>query len=377
MLTKNEFQDEHEADNAALEFLEFAKLRSIYFENKFTHKTFLEYFAGYFIFSSYYVNHKNRRHFNQILDKNLGLSSWAVVLELLICKIDANLIDSVVLEEIINKQLEKNSNDALLFFLQILKYLNNVNERIVVNLARNAIKSCFATTFDLKESKIDHKEVLFIHLINLFKVDRFKSYVLKAFDREVAENVLPIDKLVIFAYEFSVTANNNSLSDLLNKYDVDTETPYIFLLKNHKGILSRQSYLENLKIFIVNFGVNATTPIYRSYFSQNILWGTIPFNWVITFFMTSKAENAYENYSKLREAGLTHAAMRNATTHKILSREVIEPYTKLIKGLPESNYRDFLKHLIKRYYPKSAADMDVNRKFYDAFYKQSNRNRRN
>jgi hypothetical protein len=174
LIKNGDIEDEHEADKAAAEFLDFAKVRSIYFENKFTHKTFLEYFTAYYIFSKYYIG-QNQRKFNEILDKNLGLSSWAVVLELLICKIDSNLIDSRAMGKIIESQLAKNSNDALLFFLQILRYLTNINEKISYTLISQAIKNCFASGFTLKESKIEHQGVLIGHLTNLYALPRFRN----------------------------------------------------------------------------------------------------------------------------------------------------------------------------------------------------------
>ncbi len=62
LIDKGEFSDDHIADLATSEFINFAKTRSIYYENKFTHKTFLEYFASYYIYSFYYGNWKKRRN---------------------------------------------------------------------------------------------------------------------------------------------------------------------------------------------------------------------------------------------------------------------------------------------------------------------------
>ena len=51
---KNTSFEDISANEAAKEFLEYAKIRSIYVENNFTHKSFLEYFTAYYIYSNYY-----------------------------------------------------------------------------------------------------------------------------------------------------------------------------------------------------------------------------------------------------------------------------------------------------------------------------------
>lgn len=368
LLGINEFNDDHKATQAAEEFLEFAKIRSIYFENKFTHKTFLEYFTAYYIFSTYFFKATDRENFNYLLDQNLGLSSWTVVLDLLICKIDSNSIDGSIIEAIIDRQLEKNPNDALLFFLQIIKYLTHINDRIIINLFKRALQACFQDHFELKESKISHKEVLFSYLLGIFQNERFKDAVLTGFLIQLNEEELNRESLTLFAYEFSILANNNEFVSLLkNSYEVPL-TPYIYLLQHYKEILHHETYLITLKDFIEYFGLRETIPAYKSKFDQKLFYGYDTFNWNVAYYVSVKPEQGYEKYQELRAIGVTNRILRLAAANAYLISSEVEPYGHLLYKLPASGYRNFLKDFIKAYFPKSVDELPAKDKFYDKFY---------
>lgn len=367
LIKNGEIEDEREAEKASTDFLEFAKVRSIYFENKFTHKTFLEYFTAYYIFSKYYIGN-NQRRFNDILDKNIGLSSWAVVLELLICKIDSILIEPKLIGKIIESQLEKNRNDALLFFLQILKYLTNINEKIIINLFSLGIRSCFTDDFFLKESKIEHKKALFEHLVNNFNVQRFKAPFLKAFERLITEAKLAPEQLISFAYELSNPTKSDLLIKALEENGIAVvETAELYLIRNFDSIDSEDEYLNLLKDFVDRFGKDGLPVIYKSTFEQNIFLGLPVFNWVVSFIFSVSPSECHAQYQKLKDIGLSQHTIRRAINHKMLTRNMVEPYFSLLHGLPQSGFRDFLQVLIK---PMRNKTKDEPVKFYDAYYKK-------
>ncbi|WP_439695839.1 SMEK domain-containing protein [Mucilaginibacter sp. AW1-7] len=365
LMTNGDIEDEHEAEKAAIEFLDFAKLRSIYFENKFTHKTFLEYFTAYYIFSQYYIG-QNQRRFNEILDRNVGLSSWTVVLELLICKIDSNLIDSRAMAKIIETQLEKNSNDALLFFLQLLRYLTNVNEKISHTLISLAIKRCFDDYFPLKESKVEHRGVLLAHLSNIYFIPRFRNAFLRAFEGLLQNNQISVERLVHFAYEFSNPIINDEFIALAATLTDIEESPELFLLRYFKTVDTEEKYLSLMKTFVQKFGPESLAPIYFSNLGQPIFFGNAVFNWIISFFLSATPDKGYEQYNKLKAAGLSQATIRKSINHQLLTKKIIEPYTIFLNGLPISGYRDFLQTLTKPFRKKNQV---AEPKFYTEFYK--------
>ncbi|WPU99191.1 SMEK domain-containing protein [Mucilaginibacter sp. cycad4] len=366
LMKNGEIEDESEAEKAAVEFLDFAKIRSIYFENKFTHKTFLEYFTAYYIFSKFYIG-QNQRRFNDILDKNIGLSSWAVVLELLICKIDSNLIESRAMGKIIDTQLQKNKNDALLFFLQILKYLTNINEKITFNLIVSAIKSCFTTEFPLKESKINHKEVLFGQLANIFRISRFSKTFIKAFDSIAQSGELTISQLTNFAYEISNPTRNGGLIKIINTNHTIVESPELFIIRNFINIDSPEKYLDLLRFFVSRFGTENLDKLYKSAFGQRLFFGGDSFSWITSFIISTPPENCYNQYQKLKSIGLSHATIRRGINHKMLTASIIEPYSNLLKGLSQSGFRDFILAWVKPFRNKQHSGKE---KFYDVFYQK-------
>ncbi|HTK18224.1 MAG TPA: SMEK domain-containing protein [Mucilaginibacter sp.] len=364
LMQNGDIEDEHDAEKAAVEFLEFAKVRSIYFENKFTHKTFLEYFAAYYIFSKYYIS-ESKQHFYEILSKNLGLSSWAVVLELLIYKIDSIVIEPKVMGKIIDEQLEKNKNDALLFFLQILKYLTNVNERMCVNLITMAIAECFASSFPLKESKVDHRQSLFYHLVSIYSVPRFQNAFIKTFTAMVKNEQLTDEQLISFAYEFSFPVSKDILIGIVDKVIEYTETPHLYLIRNFASIDSEEKYLEMLKVFWERFGIESLGAVYRSAFGQPIFFNSDHFNWILSFIFSVPAAQCQEQYVKLKSIGLSQTAIRRAINQKMLTKPMVLPYERLLYQLPKSGFRDFLQTLIK---PLRRKQHEGEGKFYDKFY---------
>jgi len=372
----NEFQDDFKAGQAAEEFLDFAKIRSVYFENKFTHKTFLEYFTAYYIFSTHFVTATNRKKFNDLLDRNLGLSSWAVVLDLLICKIDAAILEGSVIQGIICRQLEKNPNDALLFFLQIVRYLTHINDTMIVDLFERALKACFQSDFELKESKINHAEVLFGHLLTLFSNERFKDAVTQGFRNQLSDAEISDENLTIFAYEFSILTQHYVFVDMLIAAKRLVVTPYVFLLQHYKQIINEKAYLTTLRKFIEHYGLMATVPIYQSAFGQYIFFGFDKFNWSITYYVSTKPEEGYQKYLELKRIGITNRTMRLAAKNPYLAISVVEPYGNMLYKMPASGYRDFLKDFLNTYFPKSFNEPLTTEKFYDGFYLKKNQQRK-
>ncbi|QIX61914.1 hypothetical protein HER32_12260 [Hymenobacter sp. BT18] len=111
----------------AEKFLDYAQKRSLYFDNNFTHKTFLEYFTAFWIYSNVEKKHKVDER-NRIIKKYIASNFWYVVLELLLNMIDDNQADNEMLDELIGVQM--NSRDAYPFLLIVLPTLKNVSNKM-------------------------------------------------------------------------------------------------------------------------------------------------------------------------------------------------------------------------------------------------------
>jgi predicted NACHT family NTPase len=123
-MTTKGIADEFNAENLAELFLDYAQKRSIYFENNFTHKTFLEYYAAFWIYSNIEKKHKiNER--KKLIDQHIGNPFWFVVLELFFNMIDKDQPDNDILDAIFGEQLARlNTLDFLLYVLPSLKNLS-------------------------------------------------------------------------------------------------------------------------------------------------------------------------------------------------------------------------------------------------------------
>ncbi|KJS07502.1 MAG: hypothetical protein VR77_00945 [Flavobacteriales bacterium BRH_c54] len=139
LVERKEFDDILEAEDASTHFMAYAERRSIYFDNNFTHKTFLEYYTASHIFTRYHNNYKKHTERDAIIENNIKNPAWHVVFELLIAMIDENLDESEIMDEIIEKQLIKDSIEIVYFFLSILKQTKNINDNTRAEIIENAI----------------------------------------------------------------------------------------------------------------------------------------------------------------------------------------------------------------------------------------------
>ena len=124
-LVKKKLADEDNKDVLAESFLDYAQKRSIYFDNNFTHKTFLEYYTAYWIYSNIEKKYDIEKR-NEIIKLYITKPFWYIVLELLLNLIDKDQPDTEILDGII----EENSNNtsSLAFLLYVLPSLKNISD---------------------------------------------------------------------------------------------------------------------------------------------------------------------------------------------------------------------------------------------------------
>ncbi len=146
-LVKKKVADEFNSEQLAESFLDYAQKRSIYFDNNFTHKTFLEYYSAYWIYSNVEKKH-NVAERNRLIKKYISNPFWFIVLELLINMIDKDQPDTEIIDTIFEEQRKNNS--ALSFLIYILPNVSNISIKVTTKIYRSAIK----------------------HLININKIDQ-------------------------------------------------------------------------------------------------------------------------------------------------------------------------------------------------------------
>jgi len=145
-LCEREFRGtESEAQQAAEDFLEYSAKRSIFIEDRFSHKTFHEYFAALYIYRNYCLG-KTVEDLYQEIKPFLSSDSWAVVLELLMLMLDeqsGSLLDTLLSKIIGEVEVEpSHSYDLLLAPLRTLAQLHNIGREKVRQLISNAMEIC-------------------------------------------------------------------------------------------------------------------------------------------------------------------------------------------------------------------------------------------
>jgi len=318
LLQKGEFHEESIAEKASKEFLEFAKVRSIFHENKFTHKTFLEYFTAFYIYSSIY-NKSKKEDLTTLIKNYIGSSSWSIVLELLICKIDNNQLDFEIIDEIITTQIQLKELDAIIFFLQILKHLKNISPKQTTYLIKQAIEYCLKMNDSSSEYKPDYQEIIINQLHSLAQYSKYKPYLLNSFKEIALKPDIDLVCLNVFAYEFSIFSKSDILIQAINETKKNIDNDYIFLLKNHTKVYNESTFLDTLKLFIKQYGEDKTEHIYSSYFSLPIFKTDTRFNWNThyIFYGPIEANKIFEKYKTLISIGISQSTLQNSA--KVIS----------------------------------------------------------
>ncbi|MCF2516033.1 NACHT domain-containing NTPase [Dyadobacter sp. CY351] len=124
--------DEYTVEVSAEKFMTYASKRSIYFDNNFTHKTFLEYYTAYYIYTNIEKKHKKQER-DELITRYIGNPFWHIVLELLLNLIDKDQADNEIVDDIAALQLG-NGDQSLNFLLAVLPSLQNISTTLKDNI---------------------------------------------------------------------------------------------------------------------------------------------------------------------------------------------------------------------------------------------------
>jgi hypothetical protein len=153
------------AESYAEQFMYYALKRSLYFDNNFTHKTFLEYFTAYWIFSNIEKKHKTDER-NEIISKYVDVAFWAIVLELLINMIDQDQPDTEIIDGLFSYQIEAKTS-SIAFLLEITSSIKNISHSTISDLVYAAINLLISSPKKIKRGSIENRHfqslILFVN----------------------------------------------------------------------------------------------------------------------------------------------------------------------------------------------------------------------
>jgi len=184
LLEKKEFSDPLDAEEASTNFLEYAEKRSIYFDNNFMHKTFLEFYTADYIFTRFHNNFKIKER-DEIINKHINNSAWHIVFELLIAMIDENVVDTDVLDALFNTHQNVKCKETNLFFLGLLPNTTNISSKIQILILKNCLTFIYKNKHD-DSGYIDFTgkpHNLFNGVIKLLENEYFRKLTFSTFDK--------------------------------------------------------------------------------------------------------------------------------------------------------------------------------------------------
>ncbi|EDP97752.1 NACHT domain-containing protein [Kordia algicida OT-1] len=188
LVEKLKISDEFTTDSESEDFLTYAQKRSLYFDNNFTHKTFLEYYTAYWIFTNIEKKHKKDER-NDLISEYIINPYWHIVLELLLNMIDKDQADNEIMDDLINYQLEKNKISSV-FFLQIFSTVQNVSLQVFKN-----VFDVFLHVYLDKKSTQNYKNgVKYDREMRAYFVITEKLFLEKTFRKIISESIFDLLK---------------------------------------------------------------------------------------------------------------------------------------------------------------------------------------
>lgn len=315
-LERLKIADEYESHNSAENFMVYEQKRSIYFENNFTHKTFLEYYCAYWIYSNIEKKNKTEER-NLLITKYIDNSFWHIVLELLINMIDKNQADNEMIDDLINNQIEK-SIKSLPFILSTINGYKNVSSDCIqncVNIAIDFITKEYDRANFLNKENLHTK--LFEAIKNLYSHKKMKIFILDKLIKIENQNIeiayliyslyFEIDYLEIIAgpdemevYNFDFDFKNKILFE-----ETISSNKFLFISScyNNKAKYCRENYMIVIEDFITKFGVDDFFQNAHFYFQQNSYLPLIYF-YVQNQFRPENLNNLLSNLNYLLKIGI-------------------------------------------------------------------------
>ncbi|MDX2071859.1 MAG: NACHT domain-containing protein [Haliscomenobacter sp.] len=371
MVDKRIIEDLAEAETNAETFLEFAKLRSIYFENNFTHKTFLEYLTAYYIYANFQIKGKLEER-NEILTRNLSNSFWYIVIELFILKVDKESLDSEIIDDLMIVLLNYNEEDSLKILLPIIPNLKNIRVSIKRTLIERGINCCLEFIVDGEKGNY----VLFDYL----------GYCLKRQDlsiiiNEILEEMTAVSSnknLSILIFELYYCSRVDipiGLQEYLLKNSINSD--YSWILFNNMNLRKDwDSYFKLMGEFQKLFPKNDLYESYESVFHVPLFFNDYHFNWVYSSMFSEDNETVfYKNYKELKKYNIdARQIIKNLPKMKIIDQISMPTKLKLVVIPPIQKL--MLKFIPYQFSPNKKEKIPFYSKLYNDKHNKNFRNNR-
>lgn len=302
--------DYSEAEAWAEEFLEYAKNRSLYHEDDFTHKTFMEYFTAFCIYQKTDKKYKPKDR-NKIISKYISKPFWFIVLELLMNLIDEDQADNEIIDGIIEEHIS-NDKSAYVFFLHILNTLKNVSDSVKFELIKEsmtyAIKKISVEKFEIQDDFIGISIKIIKELSHLLTSSEELLKVIQdiydeLFDEfEFDSNLLY--KYYIFGAELKRSRVNGYRSEFKINKSERLEEFRSFNIYFNRITSNQENIVNDLMTFGDNFGLDNLYLDTKNPFYRNRILPSMVGQFIIYQLQNNNDENIRENYIKIINYGV-------------------------------------------------------------------------
>ena len=270
--------DDQEAEDLAESFMSYAQKRSIYFDNNFTHKTFLEYYTAYWIYSNIEKKHKENER-NEIISKYITNPFWFIVLELLLNMIDKDQPDSEIVDDIVTSQVNKEPLSTS-FLLSSIPTLKNISPSAASRIIYVSISTLIKNSPDSRKISTSHRLAegsdLFFQLQRLhYRNDTYRKLIDDEFLKFEDQVRDPLVYNLYFEINFAAAAKESlgwqQIESLRKQVNLD---PFLFRLQLEQSEDVSENYFVHLLKYIELFGV---PKLFTSDFGQFAGFGYSPF----------------------------------------------------------------------------------------------------
>lgn len=315
-LIRISLSDEENSDDLAETFMNYALRRSIYFDNNFTHKTFLEYYTAYWIYSNVEKKH-NVEERNNIITKYISNPFWFIVLELLLNLIDKDQADNEVIDAIIKTQ-SSNGNKSIPFLLTVILKLKNISPITIVDTVEFAI--IYLLDPDYSIAKTSEEAQLYSSLESFMAQNETARAILISRFKELEQRFIDNEDALITLYTLYLELNNGFRSPSRPpKFELDNEVTYkslclknqyLFVLNNVALPKSDKAFLDNSILYVKTFGKQNLFTIHTSKYDDH---ASLPYFYFVIYRLIRTYDiNQLTRYlDKLQQAGLSKAYLFN------------------------------------------------------------------
>jgi GTPase SAR1 family protein len=279
ILDRKESEEFSEAQEKATKFLNYAENRSIYFDNNFTHKTFLEYYTADYLYINFLTkaNGNAKRKLLAIIKKYLENPFWYIVFELLFNRIDKEQFDNELLDEIITKQLDSESLDVYYFLISNVHKIENLSNHLKREIFTNTIKLCISGKKLIKNSNdyfYEEKSILGKIALAICSANEHKLF-LEAIQEICKDPKADVSELYHFLLELISLIDSLKLpvdikfidEGLLEKLCCDN----LFLFSSSYVKRNRHDYLSIIQRQIDSFGIESIFTVMKYKYRENTM----------------------------------------------------------------------------------------------------------